>query len=44
MYTYVTKTPEESTGDWDYFKITGKIEADQIAPPLSESTCPLVKG
>lgn len=44
MYTYVTKTPEESTGDWDYFNITGKIEADQIAPPLSESTCPLVKG
>ncbi len=44
MYSYVTKTPAESTGDWDYLKITGKIEADKIAPPLSESKCPFVKG
>lgn len=43
MYSYVTKTPEESTGDWDFFKITGKIEADKLAPPLSESKCPLIK-
>jgi hypothetical protein len=27
MYAYVTKTPKESKGDWDYIKITGKIEA-----------------
>ena len=44
MYSYVTKTPAESTGDWDYLKITGKIEADKIAPPLSASKCPFVKG
>lgn len=43
MYSYVTKTPQESTGDWDYLKITGKIDADAIAPPLAESTCSLVK-
>lgn len=43
MYSYVTKTPQESTGDWDFLKITGKIEADAIAPPLAESTCSLVK-
>lgn len=43
MYSYVTKTPQESTGDWDYFKITGKIDADTIAPPLADSTCSLVK-
>ncbi|BCH23445.1 ABC transporter substrate-binding protein [Mesorhizobium sp. L-8-3] len=44
MYSYITKTPQESTGDWDFMKITGKIDADKIAPPLSDSKCPLVKG
>lgn len=44
MYSYVTKTLAESTGDWDYLNITGKIEADVLAPPLSESTCPFIKG
>jgi branched-chain amino acid transport system substrate-binding protein len=43
MYSFLTKTPAESTGDWDYLKITATIPADKIAPPLSESTCPLVK-
>lgn len=43
MYSFVTKTPAESTGDWDYLKITGKIETDKVASPLSESTCSLVK-
>lgn len=43
MYSYVTKTPAESKGDWDYLNITGKIEADKLAPPLSASTCPFVK-
>lgn len=43
MYAYVTKTPKESKGDWDYMKITGKIEAADLAPPLSESACPLIK-
>ncbi|SMH54571.1 ABC transporter substrate-binding protein [Mesorhizobium australicum] len=44
MYSFVTKTPQESKGDWDYLKITGKIDADKIAPPLSGSKCPLVKS
>jgi branched-chain amino acid transport system substrate-binding protein len=43
VYSYRTKTPQESKGDWDYLEITGKVEADQIAPPLSESRCYLVK-
>jgi len=44
MYSFVTKTPQESKGDWDYMKITGKIDADKIAPPLSGSKCALVKN
>ncbi|PSJ57754.1 ABC transporter substrate-binding protein [Kumtagia ephedrae] len=44
MYSFVTKTPAESSGDWDFLKITGTIPADTLAPPLSESKCPLVKG
>lgn len=44
VYTYRTKTPAESKGDWDYLEITGKVAADQIAPPLSESKCSLVKS
>ncbi|WP_196053657.1 ABC transporter substrate-binding protein [Paracoccus lichenicola] len=44
VYSYRTKTPAESKGDWDYLEITGTIAADDIAPPLAESTCPLVKG
>ncbi len=44
VYTYRTKTPAESKGDWDYLEITGKVPADQIAPPLSESKCSLVKS
>jgi branched-chain amino acid transport system substrate-binding protein len=43
MYSFTTKKPEESKGDWDYLNITGTIAADKIAPPLSASTCPLVK-
>ncbi len=43
MYSYVTKKPSESKGDWDYLKITGTIPADSLAPPLSESKCPLIK-
>jgi branched-chain amino acid transport system substrate-binding protein len=44
MYSYRTKKPAESTADWDFMKITGTIPADKLAPPLSESKCPLVKG
>lgn len=43
VYTYNTKTPDASKGDWDYLEITGKVAAADIATPLSESTCPLVK-
>ncbi len=37
------KTPEESKGPWDYYKIRRQIPAPEAAQPLSESKCPLVK-
>lgn len=39
VYSYRTKTPEESKGEWDFLEITGTVPADQIAPSLAESAC-----
>jgi len=44
MYLIQVKTPAESAGLWDYYKILRTMPADQVTMPLSESTCPLVKG
>lgn len=44
VLSYKTKTPGESHGDWDFLEITGTVPADQIAPSLEDSTCPLVSG
>ena len=43
MYFVRVKTPEESTGPWDYYKILSTIPSDQAFRPLDESGCPLVK-
>ncbi len=42
-YLFEVKTPSESKGPWDYYKLIGTTPADQAFRPLSESTCPLVK-
>jgi branched-chain amino acid transport system substrate-binding protein len=42
MYLLQVKTPPESEGKWDVFKIVGKIEADKAFRPLKEGGCPLV--
>jgi len=44
MYLYEVKTPAESKGPWDYYKLVATIPADQAFQPLSESKCPLVKA
>ncbi len=36
------KTPAESKGAWDYYKILGVIPGDQAFRPLAEAGCPLV--
>ncbi|WP_454918837.1 ABC transporter substrate-binding protein [Xanthobacter sediminis] len=43
MYLIQVKTPEESRGPWDYYKILRTIPAAEATQPLSESKCPLVK-
>ena len=43
MYFVQVKTPEESTGPWDYYKILSTIPGDQAFRPLDEGGCPLVK-
>ena len=36
------KTPAESKGPWDYYKILGVIPGDQAFRPLADGGCPLV--
>jgi branched-chain amino acid transport system substrate-binding protein len=43
MYFVQVKTPEESSGAWDYYKILSTIPGDQAFRPLEEGGCPLVK-
>jgi branched-chain amino acid transport system substrate-binding protein len=43
MYLVEVKTPAESKGPWDYYKIKATIPADEAFQPLSASRCPLVK-
>jgi branched-chain amino acid transport system substrate-binding protein len=43
MFLVQVKKPEESKGEWDYYKIVQVIPGDQAFKPLAESTCPLVK-
>jgi branched-chain amino acid transport system substrate-binding protein len=43
MYFVQVKTPEESSGPWDYYKILSTIPGDQAFRPLDEGGCPLVK-
>lgn len=43
MYLAQVKTPAESKGEWDYYKIIRTIPGDEAYIPLEKSTCPLVK-
>jgi len=44
MYLLQVKSPEESKGDWDYYKVISIIPAEQAFRPVSEGNCPLVAG
>jgi len=43
LYLLQVKTPAESKGDWDVFKIAATIPAEKAFRPLDEGGCPLVK-
>ena len=42
MYLFQVKTPAESTGDWDYYKLIETIPPEQAFRPLEEGGCKLV--
>ena len=43
MYLVEVKTPGESRGPWDYYKIIATIPGDQAFRPAGEDGCPLIK-
>jgi branched-chain amino acid transport system substrate-binding protein len=42
-YLFEVKTPSESKGEWDLYKLIGTTPGDEAFRPLSESKCSLVK-
>jgi branched-chain amino acid transport system substrate-binding protein len=44
MYLVEVKSPDESTGRWDYYTILRTIPGDQAYRPMAEGGCPLVDG
>ena len=43
MYIVQVKTPAESKGDWDYYKILKTMKGEDAFGKLADSACPLVK-
>jgi branched-chain amino acid transport system substrate-binding protein len=43
MYLFEVKSPAESKGPWDYYKVRATIPADEAFRPLAEGGCPLAK-
>jgi branched-chain amino acid transport system substrate-binding protein len=43
MYLFQVKTPAESKGPWDYYKLVETVPGDQAFRPLDAGGCPLVK-
>jgi branched-chain amino acid transport system substrate-binding protein len=44
MFLFQVKTPDESKGEWDYYKLRATIPAAEAFRPLDQGECPLVKG
>ncbi len=42
-YLFQVKTPEESRGAWDYYKLLQTIPANEAFRPVTEGNCPLVR-
>ncbi len=43
MYLVEVKKPEESKGEWDYYKVLRTIPAEDAFRPIDQGECPLVK-
>ncbi len=44
MYLFQVKSPVESKGPWDYYKLVATTPAAEAFRPLSEGGCPFVKN
>jgi len=44
MYLFQVKSPAESTGPWDLYRLVATVPADQAFRPLGEGGCPLVSN
>ena len=42
MYLFEVKSPAESKGPWDYYKLVRTIPAEEAFRPLDQGGCPLV--
>src|SRR5215213_2206544 len=43
-YLFEVKTPQESKGPWDYYKLLQTTPAEEAFRPLAEGGCPLVRS
>ena len=43
VYLFEVKPPSEVKSDWDLYRLTGTIEAEQAMRPMNEGGCPLVR-
>ncbi len=43
MHLFQVKTPAESRGAWDYFKLLHSVPPEQSFRPMAEGGCPLVR-
>ncbi len=43
FYLFQVKTPQESKGPWDYYKLLQTVEGVDAFRPAAESECPLLK-
>jgi branched-chain amino acid transport system substrate-binding protein len=41
-YLFQVKSPAESRGRWDYYKLAATTPGDEVSPPLAEEKCPLI--
>ncbi len=44
MYLLTTKSPQESKGEWDYFKLVATIKPEDAWRPLAAGGCPYIKA
>lgn len=43
MHLFEVKSPAESKGPWDYYKLVARVPAEKAFLPLAKSSCQLVK-